>query len=49
MNIGAKVKTWISDKIGTVVDYNPVTKIVTVKYKGSSGYDELPLSMCELV
>ncbi len=49
MKNGDKVRTWISDKIGTVVSYNPETKIVTVKYKGSSGYDELPLSMCELV
>lgn len=49
MKKGTKVKTWTNTVIGTVVDYNPQTKEVTVKYKGSKAVDVLPLRMCTAV
>ena len=49
MKNGTKVKTWLSDEVGTVVDYNPHTNEVTVKYKGSAGICVCPLAMCTLV
>lgn len=49
MKKGAKVKTWLSDEVGTVVDYNPHTGEVTVKYKGSAGVCVCPLTMCTFV
>ncbi|MBP1613950.1 MAG: hypothetical protein H6Q13_1398 [Bacteroidetes bacterium] len=49
MNKGDKVKTWTSDKVGTVVSYNSSTKEVTVKYRNSNAVDVLPVSMCSKV
>lgn len=49
MKKGTKVKTWTHTAIGTVVDYNPQTKEVTVKYKGSKAVDILPESMCKVI
>ena len=49
MKKGDKVKTWTNETIGTVVEYNPHTNEVTVKYKGRKGYDILPLSMCQKI
>lgn len=49
MKKGTKVKTWISQKVGTVVKYNSNTNEVTVKYKGIKGYDVLPASMCSKI
>ena len=49
MKKGTKVKTWTNSKVGTVVDFNPQTSEVTVKYKGDKGVDTLPLSMCKEV
>lgn len=46
---GDRVKTWISDKIGKVVDYDKVSDKVYVKVKGTSGYDVLPASMCSKI
>lgn len=49
MKKGTKVKTWTNTTIGTVVDYNPQTKEVMVKYKGGKGIDVLPLNMCRKI
>ena len=49
MKKGTKVKTWTNTEVGTVVDFNPRTNEVTVKYKGSKGVDTLPVSMCKKV
>lgn len=46
MKKGTKVKTWTNTSVGTVIDYNPQTNEVTVKYKGSKAVDVLPLKMC---
>lgn len=46
---GDKVKTWISTKIGEVVDYNEQTQQVTVKTKGSRGLDVMPLKFVQKV
>lgn len=49
MKKGTKVKTWLSDEVGTVVDYNPHTNEVTVKYNGSAGVCVCPLGMCTFI
>lgn len=49
MKKGMKVKTWTNTAIGTVVYYNPQTREVTVKYKGSNVVDVLPINMCRSI
>lgn len=49
MKKGTKVKTWLSNQVGTVVGFNPHTNEVTVKYKGISGMSVIPVSMCRRV
>lgn len=49
MKKGIKVKTWLSEEIGTIVDYNPQTNEVTVKYSGSTGVYVCPLGMCTFI
>lgn len=49
MKKDTKVKTWTNTAIGTVIDYNPQTNEVTVKYKGSKAVDVLPVRMCKKV
>lgn len=46
---GDLVTTWLSDKVGKVIKYDPVEKKVTVKTKGYSGVDILPIGMCKKV
>lgn len=46
---GDLVTTWLSDKVGKVVKYDPINNQVTVKTKGYSGVDILPAERCRKV
>jgi hypothetical protein len=48
MKVGDKVKTWTNNVPGIITNIYP-DGTVDVKYKGSKGVDNIPLSMCEKI
>lgn len=44
---GMKVKTWLSNSVGTVVEVG--TDHLSVKYQGIPGYSDVPFNMVTIV